>query len=56
MKKQTCKFVDQWRIPAGRFGDPAGIGACCALMCSGHAGYLVGQSIVIYDEVLNTTF
>ncbi len=55
-EEETRKFVEQWRIPAGRFGDPADIGAFCALMCSTYASYLVGQSIVIDGGVLNTTF
>jgi 3-oxoacyl-[acyl-carrier protein] reductase len=34
-------------IPAGRFGDPAEFGATCAFLCSAHAGYITGQSILI---------
>jgi 3-oxoacyl-[acyl-carrier protein] reductase len=50
------KFVEQYRIPAGRFGDPADIGAFCAMLCSQYAGYITGQSIVIDGGILNTTF
>ena len=35
------------RIPAGRFGDPAEFGAACAFLCSAHAGYITGQSLLI---------
>ena len=35
------------RIPAGRFGDPAEFGAACAFLCSGHAGYITGQSLLL---------
>jgi len=34
-------------IPVGRIGDPAEFGALCAFVCSNHAGYLTGQTIVI---------
>jgi 3-oxoacyl-[acyl-carrier protein] reductase len=34
-------------IPARRFGDPAEFGAACAFLCSAHAGYITGQSLLI---------
>ncbi len=34
-------------LPAGRFGDPAELGRLCAFLCSAHAGYISGQSILI---------
>jgi 3-oxoacyl-[acyl-carrier protein] reductase len=34
-------------IPAKRFGDLAGFGATCAFLCSAHAGFITGQSILI---------
>jgi 3-oxoacyl-[acyl-carrier protein] reductase len=34
-------------VPAGRFGNPREFGAVCAFMCSVHAGYLVGQNILL---------
>jgi 3-oxoacyl-[acyl-carrier protein] reductase len=33
--------------PSRRFGDPAEFGAACAFLCSAHAGYIVGQSVLI---------
>lgn len=33
--------------PSRRFGSPAEFGAACAFLCSAHAGYIVGQSILI---------
>jgi 3-oxoacyl-[acyl-carrier protein] reductase len=33
--------------PARRFGDPAELGAYCAFICSAHAGYITGQSLLI---------
>lgn len=34
-------------LPAKRFGDPIEIGRLCAYLCSTHAGYISGQSILI---------
>jgi 3-oxoacyl-[acyl-carrier protein] reductase len=34
-------------IPAGRFGEPAELGAACAFLCSAQAGYITGQSLLI---------
>ncbi|RPE71112.1 3-oxoacyl-[acyl-carrier protein] reductase [Pacificibacter maritimus] len=34
-------------IPAGRYGDAAEFGATCAFMCSQHAGFMVGQNILL---------
>ena len=38
---------DRQAIPAHRFGRPAEFGAACAFLCSGHAGFITGQSILI---------
>jgi 3-oxoacyl-[acyl-carrier protein] reductase len=34
-------------IPAKRFGTPEEFGAVCAFLCSVHAGYITGQSLLI---------
>ena len=34
-------------IPAGRFGSAAEFGACCAFLCSVHAGYVAGQNLLV---------
>jgi 3-oxoacyl-[acyl-carrier protein] reductase len=34
-------------IPAKRFGEAAELGRACAFLCSAHAGYITGQSIVM---------
>lgn len=43
-------------VPARRLGTPDEFGRMCAYMCSPHAGYLVGQSILLdggrYNSVL----
>lgn len=34
-------------LPAGRFGNPDEFGRTCAFLCSVHAGYIIGQNILI---------
>jgi len=34
-------------VPAKRFGNPPEFGAACAFLCSQHAGFIVGQNILI---------
>jgi 3-oxoacyl-[acyl-carrier protein] reductase len=34
-------------VPAKRFGDPAEFGAACAFLCSSHAGFITGQSLLL---------
>ena len=46
-------FVSQ--IPAGRLGDPAEFGETCAFLCSAHAGYIVGQNILMDGGQTNST-
>ncbi len=43
-------------IPAGRYGTPAEFGAACAFLCSAHAGYIVGQNILLDGGAFNATF
>jgi len=33
--------------PAKRYGRPAELGACCAFLCSQHAGYITGQNLLV---------
>lgn len=42
-------------IPAGRYGTPAEFGATCAFMCSVHAGFMVGQNILLDGGAVNAT-
>ncbi|MEO8137559.1 MAG: SDR family oxidoreductase [Betaproteobacteria bacterium] len=47
--KDVEAIVDAAReaVPMGRFGTSAEFGAVCAFLCSTHAGYLVGQNILL---------
>jgi 3-oxoacyl-[acyl-carrier protein] reductase len=42
-------------IPAGRYGTPSEFGAACAFLCSQHAGFIVGQNILLDGGASNTT-
>jgi 3-oxoacyl-[acyl-carrier protein] reductase len=53
---EVAKFVEAYQIPARRFGDPADIGALVTLLCSEHAGYITGQSIVVDGGATRSTF
>jgi 3-oxoacyl-[acyl-carrier protein] reductase len=35
------------RNPAGRYGRAEEVGACVAFLCSGHAGFITGQSLLV---------
>jgi 3-oxoacyl-[acyl-carrier protein] reductase len=43
-------------IPARRFGDKQELGALCAFLCSSHAGFITGQSILIDGGAYPGTF
>jgi 3-oxoacyl-[acyl-carrier protein] reductase len=49
----TKRGVDEFRetmqkqIPARRFGTPGELGAACAFLCSVHAGFITGQSLLL---------
>ncbi len=42
-------------IPAGRYGTRAEFGAACAFLCSQHAGFIVGQNILLDGGATNMT-
>lgn len=54
--QEVQKFVDSWKIPAGRFGDADDFGALCAMFCSQYANFTVGQSLVIDGGLINALF
>ncbi|HET9045455.1 MAG TPA: SDR family oxidoreductase [Casimicrobiaceae bacterium] len=43
-------------IPAARIGVPAEFGAACAFLCSAHAGFIVGQNVLIDGGAYPGTF
>ena len=42
-------------IPVGRYGTREEFGAACAFLCSQHAGFIVGQNILLDDGATNAT-
>jgi 3-oxoacyl-[acyl-carrier protein] reductase len=42
-------------IPARRYGSPQEFGAACAFLCSQHAGFIVGQNILLDGGATNAT-
>lgn len=52
---EAAKQARLQTIPARRYGTPAEFGATCAFMCSQHAGFMVGQNILLDGGATNTT-
>lgn len=42
-------------LPVGRYGTAAEFGATCAFLCSTHAGFIVGQNILLDGGATNAT-
>lgn len=42
-------------IPVGRYGTSGEFGAACAFLCSQHAGFIVGQNILLDGGEVNAT-
>jgi len=42
-------------IPARRYGTTEDFGAICAVLCSRHAGFIVGQNVLLDGGAINTT-
>jgi len=43
-------------IPVRRYGTPEEFGAACAFLCSTHAGFIVGQNLLLDGGAVNATF
>jgi 3-oxoacyl-[acyl-carrier protein] reductase len=48
----------QWAasVPARRFGTPQEFGHACAFLCSAHAGYITGQSLLLDGGLHQSAF
>ena len=59
MAKQKGISVEQARkeraasVPASRFGSPEEFGAACAFLCSAHAGFIIGQNLLMDGGTFN---
>ena len=54
--RETARAQRAATIPAGRYGMPEEFGATCAFLCSRHAGFIVGQNILVDGGSFNSTF
>ena len=52
---EQAKKQRQASIPARRYGTAEEFGAVCAFLCSQHAGYIVGQNILLDGGNTNST-
>jgi len=43
-------------VPAKRFGTPDELGKACAFLCSAHAGYITGQSLLLDGGLFPSAF
>ncbi len=50
-----AKTMREKTIPAGRYGTAEEFGATCAFLCSQHAGFMVGQNILLDGGAINAT-
>lgn len=55
-EEEIQNFVDEWRIPAGKFGDSDHFGALVAMFCSQQAAFVTGQSLIVDGGQTNSTF
>jgi len=48
----------QWAasVPAKRFGSPEEFGKACAFLCSAHAGFITGQSLLLDGGLHQASF
>ncbi|KJZ20392.1 SDR family oxidoreductase [Loktanella sp. S4079] len=51
----SAKAQREATIPARRYGTAAEFGAACAFLCSQHAGFIVGQNLVVDGGAINAT-
>ncbi|MFY0682475.1 MAG: SDR family oxidoreductase [Thalassovita sp.] len=51
----TATALRRATIPAGRDGTAEEFGSTCAFLCSQHAGYIVGQNILLDGGAFNAT-
>ncbi len=53
---EQAKANREATIPVRRYGTAEEFGATCAFLCSQHAGFIVGQNILLDGGVINATF
>ena len=53
---EEARVAREATIPAKRYGTSEEFGATCAFLCSQHAGFIVGQNILLDGGAVNATF
>ncbi|MFT6453021.1 MAG: 3-oxoacyl-[acyl-carrier protein] reductase [Halocynthiibacter sp.] len=53
---EEARSQRQATIPARRYGTREEFGAACAFLCSQHAGFIIGQNILLDGGATNATF
>ena len=52
---EQAKTNREATIPAGRYGTALEFGSACAFLCSDHAGFIVGQNLLLDGGAVNAT-
>ena len=52
---QEARTRREATIPAARYGTATEFGAACAFLCSQHAGFIVGQNLLVDGGAINAT-
>ncbi|MEM7720072.1 MAG: SDR family oxidoreductase [Pseudomonadota bacterium] len=52
---EEARYNREQTIPARRYGTAEEFGQTCAFMCSQHAGYMIGQNVLLDGGAVNTT-
>ena len=52
---EAARTAREATIPVRRYGTAAEFGAACAFLCSAHAGFIVGQNILLDGGATNAT-
>lgn len=52
---EQARAAREATIPAGRYGTRQEFGAACAFLCSQHAGFIIGQNLLLDGGAVNVT-
>ncbi len=51
--REAARHQREATIPAARYGTPQEFGAACAFLCSQHAGFIIGQNLLLDGGAFN---
>lgn len=51
--REAARQQRETTIPAARYGTPQEFGAACAFLCSQHAGFIIGQNLLLDGGAFN---